>query len=118
MFQKHAFNTVAALLMRALLPRGSLLYEEGANFIDGDIRKYLIEDSPDGFIMIPDNFDMDGNVSRDIALEIKCPFPNDYAIPVHYSVPVYYATQLLIHLKAKDVKKAWYVSHSEQSMLY
>ena len=115
MFQKHAFGTVAALLMSALLPKGSLLYEEGANFINGDIRKYLIEDSPDGFIMIPNNFDIDGNVSRDIALEIKCPFPNDYAIPVHYTVPAYYATQLLIHMKAKDINKAWYASHSEQS---
>ena len=114
MFQKHTFCTVAALLVLALLPKGSLLYEEGANFIDGDIRKYLIEDSPDGFIMIPDNFDT-GDVSKDVALEIKCPFPNDYALPVHYSVPVYCAMQLLIHMKAKDVKKAWYVSHSEQS---
>ena len=98
MFQKHAFGTVAALFMPSLLPKGSLLYEKGANFIDGDIRKYLIENSPDGFIMIPNNFDMNGNASRDIALEIKCPFPNDYAIPVHYNVPVYYAMQLLIHM--------------------
>ena len=97
-----------------LLPKGSVLYEEGANFIHGENREYMIEDSPDSSIVIPADGSNDNN---DIALEIKCPYLDDTSLDVHYKIPVYYALQLLCHMKSKDMKRCWYTSYSEQSVV-
>ena len=35
-FQKHAFATVASVFMPALTPKGSVLFEEGGYYIDGN----------------------------------------------------------------------------------
>ena len=111
--QKHAFRTVASIILPALLSKGSVLYE-GVNFIHGENREYMIEDSPDSSIVIP----ADGiNDNDDIALEIKCPYPDDTSLNVHYKIPVYYALQLLCHMKLKDMKRCWYTSYSEQSVV-
>jgi len=36
--------------MPALLPTCAVLYEEGANFIAGELQNKMLEVSPDGFI--------------------------------------------------------------------
>ena len=102
--QKHAFATVASLVMPALLPKGSLLYEEGANFIDAEHRKFMLEDSPDKFISVlheGEHMNAEDFLLQDIFLELKCPYPDENVIGVHYKIPLYYALQLLCHMKAK-----------------
>ena len=111
--QKHAFGTVASIILPALLPKGSVLYEEGANFIHGENREYMIEDSPDGSIVTPAD---GGNDNDDIALEIKCPYLDDTSLDVH-EIPVYYAVQLLCHMKSKDMKRCWY-NHTVSRVLW
>ena len=102
--------------MPALLPKTSLLYEEGENFIDGRVRHFMLEDTPDGFICTEDD-ESHGNNTGDIAPEIKCLYPDEAKVTVHYKVPVYCVLQLLCHMKAKNVMKAWYASYSEQSVV-
>ena len=108
------FGTVASIILPALLPKGTVLYEEGVNFIHGENREYMIEDSPDSSIIIPV---VGGDCNDDIALEIKCPYPDDTTLDVHYKIPVYYAVQLLCHMKSKDMNRCWYTSYSEQSVV-
>ena len=96
-----------------MLPKGTILYEEGANFIHGESRENMIEDSPDGSIVIPA---VEGD-DNDIALEIKCPYPDDSTLDVHYKIPVYCAVQLLCHMKSKDMNRCWYTSYCEQSVV-
>ena len=84
------------------------MYEEGANFIHGEKREYMIEDSPDSSIVLPAD---GGNGNDDIALEIKCPYPDDISPDVYYKITVYYAVQLLCHMKSKDMRRCWYIIH-------
>ena len=114
LFQKHVFGTVASIILPALLAKGTVLYEEGANFIHGENRENMIEDSPDGSIVI---LAVAGDDNDDIVLEIKCPYPDDTTLDVHYKIPVYYAVQLLSHMKSKDMNRCWYTSYSEQSVV-
>ena len=104
--QKHAFGTVASIISPALLPKGSVLYEEGANFIDGENRKCMIENSPDGSIVIPAD---GGNDNDDIALEIKCPYPDDTSLDVYYKIPVYYAVVIVSHEVERYEKMLVYI---------
>ena len=76
------------------------------------IKKNILEVSPDSYIKIPPEANLEG-----IALELKCPYPNDLMPTVHYSIPVHYTIQLLCHMVVKQVKYAWYGSYSKQSMV-
>ena len=98
--------------MPALTPKGSVLFEEGGYYIDGENQDKFIEVSPDGYIKMPPTANLDG-----IVLELKCPYPNDMMLNVHYAIPVHYTIQLLCHMVVKEVKHAWYCSYSKQSMV-
>ena len=50
--------TVSGILAPALLPRGTVIMEQGGQFIDGVKRKFMIEVSPDGFIQVPQDEEM------------------------------------------------------------
>ena len=103
--------------MPALLPPNSTIYEEGVNFIHGKVRKFMIEDSLDGYIAVG-NYECEGEHQyQDMVLELKCPYPDESKVNVHYKIPVYYTTQLLCHMKAKEVKCTWYASYSKQSLV-
>jgi hypothetical protein len=102
--------------MPALLPSGSLLFEESSHFINGEHKSKLLEVSPDGYIKVPSDLSSLGG-NRNIALEIKCPFPNTNNLPNHYSIPVYYTIQLLCEMKSRGVDKCWYVSYNESSVV-
>ena len=110
---------LAAVAMPALLPKGALLHEEGAYFIDGLVHKFMLEISPDGFIE-----GSNGNsrnflnlLEGNIAIEIKSPFPDENMLPVHYEIPVYYSLQLLCVMKVKKCNKIWYISCSLDSFV-
>ena len=106
--QKHAFATLCGILAPALLPRGSIVYEQGGHFIDGIERKFLIEVSPDGYTEVPEDEHLRnvfGNISENV-VELKCPFPEGNYIKGHHSIPVYYAIQLLCQMKVKNANKA------------
>ena len=45
--------------------------------------------SPDGFIYTGKDDNPDGKNTGDIAVEIKCPYPDDTKVTVHYKIPVY-----------------------------
>ena len=94
--------------MPALTPKGSVLFEEGGYYIDGDNQDKFIEVSPDSYIKIPPEAKLDG-----IVLELKCPYPNDLMPTVHYSIPVHYMIQLLCHMVVKQVIHTWYGSYSK-----
>ena len=82
-----------------MLPKGTVLYEEGANVIHGENRENMIEDSTDGSIVIPA---VGGDDNNDVALKIKCPYPDDSTLDVHYKISIYYAVQLLCHMNAYE----------------
>ena len=56
-----------------------------------------------------------GNELDKIAIEIKCPYPDDNNLPVHCSIPVYYTMQLLCHVAVTGAKVVWYTSLSDKS---
>ena len=88
--------TVSGILVPVLLPRGTVITEQGGQFIDCVKRKFMIEVSPDGFIEVPQDEEM-RKVFRErvenISLELKCPFPDGKYIKVHYTIMLfnYYA---------------------------
>ena len=116
-FQQHALATVASIVMPALLPKNTLLLEQGPHFIHGDNQKDMLEISPDGFIAMPKNGMENalGDVTENLAIEIKCPFPQENCLPVHYKIPVYYVCQLLSVMKVKEINKIWYISYCKES---
>ena len=84
-FQQHALATVASIIMPALLPSNMILLEQGPHFIHGDTWKDMLDVSPDGFIAMPKDgienaFRM---IKENLAIEIKCPFPQENCLPVH-----------------------------------
>ena len=80
---------MATTVIPALLGCDSTLFEEGAYFIDGNVHKEMLEISPDGFICVEvDEHSVLKDVIGDIAVEIKCSYPNDSQVTVHYKIPV------------------------------
>ena len=78
----------------------------------------MLEISPDGFIAVPKDgienaFRM---INENLAIEIKCPFPQENCLPVHYKIPVYYACKLLSIMKVKEINKIWYISYCKESI--
>ena len=116
-FQPHAFATIAGIFIPALLPQGTILYEQGAHFLHGKNRENMMEISPDGFIQVPnkDYVNAFGDLLESTPIEIKCPFSEDNKVPVHYKIPVYYALQLMSEMKAKSAKRIWYASYCIKS---
>ena len=92
-----------------MLPYGTSLFEEGPHFIDGVTRQNMLEVSLDGLIQ------KDSNELDKIALEIKCPYPDDNNLPVHYTILVYYTIQVLCHMAVTGAKGVWYTSLSDKS---
>lgn len=112
----HAFGVIASTFMPALLPTCATLYEEGPTIMSGENRDSLICISPDGFIK--HEHEVNTCVAEEHenrTLELKCPFPNSFALPIHYEIPACYSTQCLLQMKAKKVKKHWYASKSKTS---
>ena len=54
-------------------------------------------------------------MSENLAIEVKCPFPQENSLPVHYKIPVYYACQLFSIMKIKEINKIWYISYCKES---
>ena len=124
-FQIHGFGTVASVLMPALLPGCTTLYEVGAYTMDGDNIDNLLVDSPDGLIKI-DHRPSDANCcdpeilcfnSDDITCEFKCPYRDAEKIPVHYKVPKYYILQILIHMAVTATDSNWYRCIGPKSLI-
>ena len=117
-FQQHALATVAAIIMPALLPSNTILLEQGTHFIHGEKRRDMLEISPDRFIAMPKVYGVEnafGMVNENLAIEIKCPFPQENCLPVRYKIPVYYACQLLSIMKVKEINKIWYILYCKES---
>ena len=77
----------------------------------------MIEDSPDGYIAVG-NYECEGEHKyQDMVLELKCPYQDESKVNVHDKIPVYYVTQLLCHMKVKELKHTWYASYSKQSLV-
>ena len=113
--QIHGFGTIAGVLMPALLPACSTLYEVGAYVKDGDNISTLMVDSPDGLIKLNHKVTgpcCDRNIyamnSEDMSVELKSPYPQPDKIPVHYSVPKWYVLQILTHMYMTGTQYNWY----------
>ena len=73
--------------MSVFLPQCATYIEDGANFIDGDKIKQLLEVSTDEY----KNFHCSKMLNyehSDLIMEAKCPYPNEDQLPVHYNIPV------------------------------
>ena len=110
--------------MPALSPKCATYVEDGANFIHGNEIKNLFKVSTDGYVKCRKH-KTDGLCSSilnydhyDMTVECKCPFPNEYNVPVHYSLPNRYVTQILAGTCAKRVLCCLYVSHSKSSTIF
>ena len=103
--QIHGLGTIAGILMPALLPDCSTLYEVGAYTHDGDNVTNLMVDSPDGLIKLDHkvtgpccNRHIYAMNNDDMSVELKSPYPQPDKIPVHYTVPRWYVLQILTHM--------------------
>ena len=107
------------MVLPALAPAGTILFEEGLHFIHGDVLENMLEISPDGFIKIPAHKATNefGSVRENMTLELKCPCPVENAICVRYNIPVYYALHLLCQMSEKKPQKCWYASYSSDSVV-
>ena len=81
--------------MPAFLPQCATYIKDGANFIDGDKIKWLLEVSTDGYIKCSNHNGRNVHCSKmlnyehsDLIMEAKCPYPNEDQLPVHYNIPV------------------------------
>lgn len=115
----HAFATVSALLMPALLPSCCTLYERGMQFYPGDHREKLMEESPDGRIIsdctIGSCTHEHGHLG-DISLEIKSPYkPSPYRLPHYYFPQGYHFCQMLAQMATEKTDKCWFVSSNSES---
>ena len=113
--QKHTFTTVAAMILPALAPAGTIPFEEGPYFIHRDVWENMLEISPDGFIKIPAH--KPTNEFGTVWENMKCPYPVEKTICVHYNTHVCYALQLLCQMKVKNLQKCWYASYSIDSVV-
>ena len=111
--------------MPAFLPQCATYIKDGANFIDGDKIKWLLEVSTDGYIKCSNHNGRNVHCSKmlnyehsDLIMEAKCPYPNEDQLPVHYNIPVQYVPQVLSGMRAKRVHTCLYVSHSKQSTTF
>ena len=120
LFQINAITTTVWLFMPAFLPQCVTYINDGANFIDGDNTKWLLEVSTDGYIKC--SVHNGNNVictsvlnyeHYDMIMEAKYPYDNK--IPVHYKLLNRYVPQVLSGMKANRVHTCLYVSHLTRS---
>ena len=54
----------------------------------------------------------------DAIVEVKCLFPNMFAVNVHYELPIHYMTEILARMKCENVLKCIYISYSKESSTF
>ena len=110
--------------MPAMFLQCAKYIDDGANFIHGNIRQRLLEVSTDGFIKCSKHPDEEICSSplnlqhQNSIVEVKCPFPNDYNVPIHYNLPEHCVTQILAGMCVKGVQKCIYISHTSGSTTF
>ena len=52
---------------------------------------------------------------KPVGLELKCPFPSPFKMPVHYELPKDYIPQCILQMKTQDLEKLWYGTYSKLS---
>ena len=110
----NALATLAGCVLPAFFP-SCMYYEEGVHTISVN-QKELILVSPDGSLSLDRISDDKVTAPKPLlAVEVKCPYPQDYKLPVHYEIPVRYVTQLLAEMASLCVTKLIYLSWSPDS---
>ena len=99
--EQHATATLIAFFHPE-----SVLCEDGARVISND-QGNLVEVSSDGLLK--------NHGTRTHVVEIKCPSPAPYKLPVQYEPPYWYACQLLAEMASAEVDRALFVSYSTES---
>lgn len=105
----NASATVAAQWIPFLYP-GYTYFKEGAYFIQRDYNQSnLIEVSPDGTLR---------NKSHKVTytLEIKCPFPQEWKLPMMYEVPQLLFVRYFLHWLHATAKHLLFMYYSKKSM--
>ena len=112
------------LFIPALIPKCATYVEDGANFIEGKQISKLLKVSTDGYLKCQkheNNFQCSEHLKYehyDMIIKCKCPFPNEFNIPVHYSLPIRYVTQTLAGMHAKRVMTCLYISYLKNSTTF
>ena len=103
--------------MPALLPKNTVLLEQGPHFIHGNVCRDMLEILLDGYIAVAKDGmeNAFGDEQTSLAIEIKCPYPQENCLPVHYKIWVYYACQSLSVMKVKELERMWYISYYKES---
>ena len=112
----NALATLASIFMPAYFPN-SYYVEEGCYANPGEKRDILLVVSPDGSIREVEKTsgELSGVGNAIAAIEVKCPFPKENAVPVHYALPEYYVCQCLAEMHVLKTDKLIYVCYSEES---
>ena len=115
----NATATTVGILMPALTTPCSIFYEEGVNFLHGNVKRCMLADSPDGLIRtLLGNHNCTNQLCYEhesIAVEIKCPYGNKWRLQQHYELHYDYIIQCLCHMRVKNAKKCWYIVWTEES---
>ena len=112
----NALATLARIFMPAYFPN-SYYVEEGCYANPGEKRDILLVVSPDGSIREVEKTsgELSGVGNAIAAIEVKCPFPKENAVPVHYALPEFYVCQCLAEMHVLKTDKLIYVCYSEES---
>ena len=115
--------TLVGLFMPAMMPSCCKYVEDGANFVNGTSIPKLLEISTDGLLQCKKH--RQGRCLSDLLLdhsdaivEVKCPFPNTFAVNAHYELPIRYVTQILAGMKCKNDTKCTYKSYLQESTTF
>jgi hypothetical protein len=104
----NAISTLVGKILPSLFP-GIWYCEEGCIALKHDGEIFCV--------VSPDGSGRDAQNSKPLyAIEIKYPIPGkSFTTPVHYEVPSYYIPQVLSEMKALNVMKTLYISHTTES---
>ena len=117
----HALATLVDALIPALLPPCHSFFEVGTLLSDSPNRENFLAVSPDRFIQCTGGGSKckynNGYNHHRIAVEVKCPFPNqDIPEEPYYKIPARHVPQVLAEMAVSKVEELWLICLTRKSV--
>ncbi|VDI80060.1 Hypothetical predicted protein [Mytilus galloprovincialis] len=110
----NAIGTLVSKILPIFYPNFSYV-EEGCEVVCDKDETFLIV-SPDGSARYFNSENYKPSDAVDLAIEIKCPYPNKlYTTPVYYKMPWYYVIQVLSEMYVLNASSLLFLCYSTDS---
>ncbi|CAC5412480.1 unnamed protein product [Mytilus coruscus] len=109
----HAVATLVSKVLPIYYPNTKYI-EEGAFKLTHDGKPFILVSPDESIGQFEQEIATEAPVPM-LSCEFKCPFPNEYSVPVHYDIPVRYIPQILAEMASTQTDNLIYLSWTEKS---